>query len=118
MNIACIVVLYGAKMNKIFGFFWWVIRILMFFILLIFTINNKEEIVLKFFQGLSWSAPLVVVLLISFILGLLCGVLGMSMKWWRQRQELNRFKKELAEAKKLQVVDTKNKNPVAIDHAI
>ena len=41
---------------------------------------------MHFIWGLQWRAPMVLVLLIVFALGVMVGVLGMVPRWWRQRR--------------------------------
>ena len=41
---------------------------------------------MHFIWGLHWRAPMVLVLLIVFALGVMVGVLGMVPRWWRQRR--------------------------------
>lgn len=64
----------------------WVLKAAVFFILLAFALNNREDTTVHFFWGLQWQAPMVLVLLSVFALGLAVGVLGMVPRWWRQRR--------------------------------
>jgi cytoskeletal protein RodZ len=40
----------------------------------------------RFFWGLQWTSPLVLVLLGFFAAGVVVGVLGMVPRWWRQKR--------------------------------
>jgi uncharacterized integral membrane protein len=40
----------------------------------------------RWFFGLDWQAPLVIVVLVAFGLGCAVGVLAMVPTWWRQRR--------------------------------
>jgi uncharacterized integral membrane protein len=64
----------------------WILKAAVFFILLAFALNNREDATVRFFWGLQWQAPMVLVLLSVFALGLAVGVLGMVPRWWRQRR--------------------------------
>jgi uncharacterized integral membrane protein len=55
-------------------------------ILLAFALNNKDDVAVHFLWGLEWRAPMVLVLLVVFTLGVAVGVLGMVPRWWRQRR--------------------------------
>ena len=64
----------------------WTLKAAIFLILLAFALNNKDDVAVHFLWGLQWRAPMVLVLLVVFALGLAVGVLGMVPRWWRQRR--------------------------------
>jgi putative membrane protein len=64
----------------------WILKAAVFFVLLVFALNNREDVAVHFFWGLQWQAPLVLILLSVFTLGVAVGVLGMVPRWWRQRR--------------------------------
>ena len=64
----------------------WTLKAAIFLILLAFALNNKEDVAVHFLWGLQWQAPMVLVLLVVFTLGVAVGVLGMVPRWWRQRR--------------------------------
>ena len=64
----------------------WTLKAAIFLILLAFALNNKEDVAVRFLWGLEWRAPMVLVLLVFFTLGVAIGVLGMVPRWWRQRR--------------------------------
>lgn len=57
-----------------------------FFTLFAFALNNQHDATVRFFFGQQWTAPLVLVVLIAFALGLVIGVLGMVPRWWQHRR--------------------------------
>lgn len=67
----------------------WCLKVSLFLGLLAFALNNQQDVTLSFFPGRQWTAPLVAVVLGSFVIGVLAGALGMMPHWWRQRR-LNR----------------------------
>ncbi|NDC60808.1 MAG: DUF1049 domain-containing protein [Betaproteobacteria bacterium] len=73
-------------MKQLFRLLQWLLKAAVFLILLAFALNNKEEVAVQFFWGLAWQAPLVLVLLCVFTLGVVVGVMGMVPRWWRQRR--------------------------------
>jgi lipopolysaccharide assembly protein A len=64
----------------------WLLKAAIFFALFAFALNNQHEVVVHFFFGQSWRGPLVLVVLATLALGIVCGVLGMVPRWWRQRK--------------------------------
>jgi len=63
---------------------------LVFFALFAFALNNQEAVVVHWFFGVAWNAPLVIVVLLTFATGCVFGVLAMLPTWWRQRRQLRR----------------------------
>jgi uncharacterized integral membrane protein len=68
----------------------WLLRAAIFFTLFAFALNNQQEATVHFFFGTQWSAPLVLVVLAAFALGVVAGVLGMAPRWWRLRSAARR----------------------------
>jgi lipopolysaccharide assembly protein A len=65
----------------------WLLKAAIFFTLFAFALNNQADVTVRFFFGQQWKAPLVLVVLSAFCLGLLMGILGMVPRWWRHRRE-------------------------------
>jgi lipopolysaccharide assembly protein A len=65
----------------------WLLKAAIFFTLFAFALNNQHDVVVHFFFGTQWRAPLVLVVLIVFAVGLALGALGMVPRWWRQRKK-------------------------------
>jgi len=64
----------------------WLLKAAIFFTLFAFALNNQQETTVHFFFGTQWRAPLVLVVLAAFALGLVAGVLGMVPRWWKHRK--------------------------------
>ncbi|MEY4726997.1 MAG: hypothetical protein RLZ36_1624 [Pseudomonadota bacterium] len=68
----------------------WLLQLLLkaaiFFTLFAFALNNQHDAVVHFFFGTTWSAPLVLVLLSVFVMGVAVGVIGMVPRWWKHRR--------------------------------
>lgn len=64
---------------------------LVFFTLFAFALNNQQLATVRFFFGLNWQAPLVLVVLAAFGAGCALGVMAMAPHWWRQRREVKRL---------------------------
>lgn len=73
-------------MKQVLGLFRWLLKAAVFFTLFAFALNNQSDVTVNFFFGTRWTAPLVIVVLTAFAIGLLIGVLGMVPRWWQQRK--------------------------------
>ena len=69
--------------------------VLLFVAMFVFARKNDDPVTLRLFPGLVWEAPLVLMLLAFFALGALLGVLACLSRWFRQRREVLRLKREL-----------------------
>ncbi|QXZ10429.1 LapA family protein [Comamonas sp. Y33R10-2] len=63
----------------------WLLKAAIFFTLFAFALNNQQDSTVHFFFGTAWTAPLVLVVLTAFTLGLFVGVLGMVPRWLKHR---------------------------------
>ena len=63
----------------------WLLKAAIFFTLFAYALNNQSDVTVRFFFGHQWRAPMVLVVLGAFAIGLLIGILGMVPRWWRQR---------------------------------
>jgi uncharacterized integral membrane protein len=88
-------------MKSIVSLLQWLLKAAIFFTLFAFALNNQADVTVHFFFGYQWTAPMVLVVLMSFAAGLLMGVLGMVPRWWRQHRAALRERK-LAQAAALQ----------------
>jgi uncharacterized integral membrane protein len=68
----------------------WLLKAAIFFTLFAFALNNQQDVTVHFFFGTSWRAPLVLVVLAAFALGLVIGALGMVPRWWKHRMAARR----------------------------
>jgi uncharacterized integral membrane protein len=66
-------------------YFLWLLKAAIFFTLFAFALNNQQDVTVHFFFGTQWRAPLVLVVLAAFALGLVIGALGMVPRWWKHR---------------------------------
>jgi uncharacterized integral membrane protein len=73
-------------MKPIAWLFKWLLKAAIFFTLFAFALNNQSDVTVHFFFGHQWNAPMVLVVLGSFAVGLAIGILGMVPRWWRQRR--------------------------------
>jgi putative membrane protein len=85
----------------------WVLKAAIFFTLFAFALNNQQDATVHFFFGTQWRAPLVLIVLSTFAVGVALGVLGMVPRWWKQRSAATRVTQTslaTAEAQKQQPV--------------
>ena len=68
----------------------WLLKAAIFFTLFAFALNNQQPATVHFFFGTQWRAPMVLVVLTAFALGLAVGALGMVPRWWKHRTAARR----------------------------
>lgn len=88
-------------MKQLAWFLKWALKAAIFFTLFAFALNNQHDATVRFFFGQQWTAPLVLVVLSAFALGLVIGVLGMVPRWWQHRRAAAQARKESAAATSL-----------------
>jgi uncharacterized integral membrane protein len=76
-------------------FFVWLIRVLVFVLLLVLALANTQTAELKFLAGYVWQAPLILIGLAFFVVGLLAGLVSALPAMFRLRMENGRLKREL-----------------------
>ena len=74
-------------MRYLIGLFW----AFVFFALFAFALNNQQLATVRWFFGVEWHAPMVIVVLVVFAAGCALGVLAMVPSWWRHRREVLRL---------------------------
>ena len=73
----------------------WAFRIAVFLVLLGFALKNTDPVVVHFYLGRHWQAPLVFILLLVFAVGAVAGLLASLGLIYRQRRELVGLRKQL-----------------------
>jgi lipopolysaccharide assembly protein A len=76
----------------------WLIRILVFGALLLLALANVQPVTLNFYPGHAWTAPLILIGLAFFVIGLLAGWLSATPALFRHKLENGRLKRELKNA--------------------
>ena len=71
-------------------FFVWLIRAFIFFTLFAFALNNQQPATVRWFFGVTWHSPMVIIVLVAFAAGCAVGVLSMVPSWWHQRRVATR----------------------------
>ncbi len=75
----------------------WILKAAIFFTLFAFALNNQQVTTVHFFFGNQWLAPMVLVVLGAFSIGVVVGVLGMTPWWWKHRHATKEPQTALAE---------------------
>lgn len=71
----------------------WSLRIAVFLVLFAFAVKNTELAAIRFPFGFESEAPLIVVILVAFGLGIFAGVLAMIGPLFRTRRQVARLRK-------------------------
>ncbi|SEL43675.1 Uncharacterized integral membrane protein [Nitrosovibrio tenuis] len=72
----------------------WFLRIVVFLLLFGFTVRNTETVTLRYYFGYEWQAPLVLIILLFFALGIAIGAASCLGKLFRQRREIASYRKK------------------------
>jgi len=73
-----------------------VIKIVLFLLLLGFAALNSDSVTLRYFLDMEWQAPLSLVILAAFAVGLLAGLLGCSLRLLRNQRELRALRNPIS----------------------
>jgi len=71
------------------------VKLLLFFAIFGFAMKNDEMVVLRYYLGYEWHAPLVIYLFIFFSAGMVLGILASLSYIYKRRQEILFLKREL-----------------------
>jgi uncharacterized integral membrane protein len=72
----------------------WILRLVLFALLFGFALKNTDPVSLRFYFDYAWSAPLILVLLFFFVVGVIVGWTAGMAKVFRQRREILNLKRE------------------------
>ena len=76
-------------------YFLWILKFALFVVVLSFAVKNTETVAVRYYLGLEWQAPLVLVLLTFFCLGVAVGIMASLGRLFRQRCQISVLKGEL-----------------------
>ncbi|MDP2431284.1 MAG: LapA family protein [Pseudomonadota bacterium] len=68
-------------------------KIILFVFLLGFAVKNSDVVTLRYFFGYEWQTSLALVILVSFAIGLLVGLLACSWRLLRNHRELRQLRR-------------------------
>ncbi|OYQ39920.1 hypothetical protein CHU94_11295 [Rhodoferax sp. TH121] len=104
-------------MKQLAWLFKWLLKAAIFFTLFAFALNNQGDVTVHFFFGTRWTAPMVLVVLITFAAGVAIGVLGMVPRWWRHRRAAKYARNQAASALATMAAET-DKTPTPPPHGL
>jgi putative membrane protein len=90
-------------------YFWWVVKLLLFLVLLSFALKNTAAVTVRYYLGFEWEAPLAVVILLFFTLGVGIGLLASMTTVYKTRRQVFALRRELRLAERVA------QRPVEID---
>ncbi|MDO5653734.1 MAG: LapA family protein [Brachymonas sp.] len=64
----------------------WLLKAAIFFILFVFAVGNRHMAALYVWPGTALEVPVMIIVLASFALGSLLGILVMLPRWWRYKR--------------------------------
>ena len=64
----------------------WFVRLILFLLLVGLALNNLEPVTLNLLFGAQWQAPMIVIVLAVFVLGVVLGVVALLPSWMRHRR--------------------------------
>lgn len=68
---------------------------ILFFLLVGFGLKNTQPVVLHYYLGIAWQAPLSLLVLILITLGIVAGIIGFLPVFIKQRRELSALRHEV-----------------------
>jgi uncharacterized integral membrane protein len=73
----------------------WTLKLALFLLVLSFAVKNTDIVAVRYYLGYEWQAPLVLVLLAFFCLGVLVGIVSSLSHMLRQRRAIVALRREL-----------------------
>jgi lipopolysaccharide assembly protein A len=72
----------------------WTVGVLVFAALMFLSLQNSELVTVRFYNWFSWEAPLIILLLLAFAVGLVAGLLTGLLGTARVKRQLTRLRNE------------------------
>lgn len=73
----------------------WLFGFVLFLLALGFAVKNSDTVIVNYYLGYQWQAPMVLVMLVFFISGVAVGIVASLGYLFRQRREIFFLKKEM-----------------------
>lgn len=94
----------------------WVLRLLVFVLVLLFALKNTQPVQVSFFADYALAnVPLIVVMLVTFLLGLVLGLLIMIFNVTRKKREIAKLKRDVARLEDQIQNPVKPTDPAAVE---
>ncbi|CAD5373660.1 LapA_dom domain-containing protein [Rubrivivax sp. A210] len=94
----------------------WPLRAFIFFTLFAFALNNQQAATVRWFFGVEWHAPMVIIVLVAFAAGCALGVAAMLPNWWRHWRSTRQARREAAPAAPAAAPQTAPPSEFASEH--
>jgi putative membrane protein len=78
----------------------WFLKIALFVLLFGFALKNTEMVAVHGYLGYQWQAPLVLILLIFFALGVTIGLAAGAAAFLRQQRRIVQLRRQLRDSEK------------------
>ena len=75
-------------------YFFWLLKAAVFFVLFAFAVGNRDAAVLHVWPGISLQVPMMMIVLASFAIGCLLGIVVMLPRWWRYKRVANQVQQQ------------------------
>jgi uncharacterized integral membrane protein len=76
-------------------YFLWLLKFALFVLVLSFAVKNTDTVAVRYYLGYEWQAPLVLVLLTFFCLGVAVGIIASLGHLFRQRRQIAALRGEV-----------------------
>jgi lipopolysaccharide assembly protein A len=76
-------------------YFLWLLKFALFVLVLSFAVKNTDTVAVRYYLGHEWQAPLVLVLLTFFCVGVAVGIIASLGHLFRQRRQIAALRGEL-----------------------
>jgi lipopolysaccharide assembly protein A len=76
-------------------FIYFILSTALFILLLGFGLKNTEPVVLHYYLGIAWQAPLSLMILIILILGITAGIVALLPIFIKQRRDIVALNREI-----------------------
>jgi uncharacterized integral membrane protein len=76
-------------------YFLWLLKFALFVLVLSFAVKNTDTVAVRYYLGYEWQAPLVLVLLTFFCLGVAVGIVASLGHLFRQRRQIAALRGEV-----------------------
>jgi len=74
----------------------WIVGVAIFLFLLLVSLQNAEQVKLRFYTWVSWEVPLIFLVLIVFAIGVTAGLLVGAFRTARLKRQIARMRREHA----------------------
>ena len=74
----------------------WILGVAIFLFLLLVSLQNAEQVKLRFYTWVSWEVPLILLLLVVFAVGVTAGLLVGAFRTGRLKRQLSKVRRDHA----------------------